>query len=60
MLEAFREQFTDLSISGVGITLGAGQPHGTLGGCALILSFVTHPFLEFGQIASSVRILDPQ
>lgn len=34
--------------------------HMGLRGCALILSFVTHPFLDFGQIASSVHILDPQ
>lgn len=33
MLEAFREQFSDLSVIGEGITLGAGQPHGTQGLC---------------------------
>lgn len=33
--------------------------HTGLGGSALIPSFAIHPFLDFGQIASSVHLLDP-
>lgn len=47
MQEAFREQFTD-SIAGEGITLGAGQSHGTQGLC-----FNPYTFLDFGQTALS-------